>query len=187
MTTLSEPRGLPSASNPENLRSQWRPHSPAPHLKVRQRARPSEVISGAFGGRAKIGGGGGIGYYALVTKGKNGIRAHADASEWSVPNISWWGLGGPGWTCTTCPSPSPPWGIVCTKSPPPTPPYPPPTPPPNPPYPPLTPPLPPPYLPPYLPPLPPPPTSPLPPPPTSPPYLWLASLDAGASPRTPLK
>ena len=57
--------------------------------------------------------------------------------------------------------------IVCTKSPPPT----------SPPY------LPPPYPPP-TPPLPPPPTS---PPPTSPPYLRLASLDAGASPRTPLK
>ena len=74
------------------------------------------------------------------------------------------------------------WGaIVCTKSPPPTsPPYLPP--------PPLSPPNPPPYptSPPYLP--------PLPPPPTSPPYLQLASLerrlaslDAGASPRTPLK
>ena len=61
--------------------------------------------------------------------------------------------------------------IVCTKSPPPTsPPYLPP--PPTPPYPPPPPPL------------PPPPTS---PPPTSPPYLRLASLDAGASPRTPLK
>ena len=66
--------------------------------------------------------------------------------------------------------------IVCTKSPPPTSPpptYPPPTPPlpPLPPQPPPYPPLPPPYL----------------PPPTSPPYLRLASLDAGASPRTPLK
>ena len=47
-----------------------------------------------------------------------------------------------------------------------------------------TPPLPPPYPPPTTPPTPPypPPT----PPPTSPPYLRLASLDAGASPRTPL-
>ena len=60
-------------------------------------------------------------------------------------------------------------------------PHPPPLPPP--PYPP-TPPLPPPT----------PPYPPLHPPPTSPPYLWLASLDrrlalldAGASPRTPLK
>ena len=72
--------------------------------------------------------------------------------------------------------------IVCTKSPPPY--LPPPTyPPPTPPYPPPTsPPTPPPTSPPYL------------PPPTSPPYLRLASLDrrlasldAGASPRTPLK
>ena len=69
--------------------------------------------------------------------------------------------------------PNIPHMIVCTKSPPPT----------SPPY------LPPPPTPPY-----PPPTPPLPPPPTSPPYLRLASLDrrlasldAGASPRTPLK
>ena len=46
----------------------------------------------------------------------------------------------------------------------------------------------PPYLPPLpTPPLPPPNPPPYLPPPTSPPYLRLASLDAGASPRTPLK
>ena len=109
--------------------------------------------------------------------------------------------------CTKSPPPT---------SPPPTPPLPPPTPPYPPPTPPLPPPpTSPPYLPPYLPPPTsppyppptPPPTPPPAPPPTSPPYLppvppppylppylrlasldrRLASLDTGASPRTPLK
>ena len=95
-----------------------------------------------------------------------------------------------------CPPPPPPCGLaggvrlfsisdsMHEVAPPTSPPYlPPPYPPPPPPYPPLPPPT------------PPPPTSPpLPPPPTSPPYLRLASLDrrlasldASASPRTPLK
>ena len=75
---------------------------------------------------------------------------------------------------------------------PPYPPQPPPIPPLSPPLPPPTPPTPP--YPPQPPPTPPPTSPPLPPPPTSPPYLRLASLDrrlasldAGASTRTPLK
>ena len=80
------------------------------------------------------------------------------APYWLVP--VWWGpRSGPSKSAPLVRFAGVVGWIVCTKSPPPTsPPYPPPNPPPLPP-------------PPYLP----------------PPYLRLASLDAGASPRTPLK